>query len=240
MEYTYILKYKRLYTKHWWWRAREDIILDKIKDLVESMNDVNILDVGCGNGFFFDKLEKYGNTYGIETDVSMVSENSIWKHRIYHNPIIKGGTYTNKYQLVLALDVLEHVEDDVSLAQALVDALVPNGYLVVTVPAFMKLWDIHDDINHHYRRYTLKQLKSLFTSDNVILSARYLFPSLFLLKWCISQINKKTFLNLDQTKIPIEPLNFFLRQILLIEDNINKYINLPFGSTAMTIIKKSD
>ncbi len=62
------------------------------------------------------------------------------------------------FDLILALDVIEHVESDIEGLAALRKMLKPGGKLVLTVPAFPFLWSAHDRTHHHYRRYTRRSL----------------------------------------------------------------------------------
>jgi hypothetical protein len=62
---------------------------------------------------------------------------------------------------VLALDVIEHVDDDMGILVSLFDVMKPGGHLIVTVPAFDALWSEHDEINHHKRRYRSPQIRHL-------------------------------------------------------------------------------
>ena len=63
--------------------------------------------------------------------------------------------------LVVAFDVLEHLEDDVSAAKGIFNALRPGGLFVVAVPADPKLWSAHDEAVGHVRRYTRPTLTAL-------------------------------------------------------------------------------
>jgi SAM-dependent methyltransferase len=62
------------------------------------------------------------------------------------------------YDVITALDVIEHIPDAVGALGCLRTALAPGGLLVCTVPAYAFLWGPHDEINHHCRRYIRSQL----------------------------------------------------------------------------------
>ena len=72
MDTQYALNYRELYENHWWWRAREHLILAALRRLRPQGNWGSILDVGCGEGLFFDRLRKFGEVEGIETNPSLV------------------------------------------------------------------------------------------------------------------------------------------------------------------------
>jgi SAM-dependent methyltransferase len=65
--------------------------------------------------------------------------------------------------LVLMLDVLEHIEDHLAAARHVREILAPGGAFVITVPALMGLWSQHDVANWHFRRYTKQSLQDVLT-----------------------------------------------------------------------------
>ena len=74
MDPTYARAYRALYERHWWWRARERLILDRLEALRPEGGWRHVLDVGCGDGLFFDRLERYGAPEGVEPDGTLVVE----------------------------------------------------------------------------------------------------------------------------------------------------------------------
>jgi SAM-dependent methyltransferase len=63
------------------------------------------------------------------------------------------------FDLITCLDVIEHVPDDVVALRELLRVCRPGGFLLVTVPAYQSLWSLHDEANHHYRRYSRPSLR---------------------------------------------------------------------------------
>jgi len=93
------------------------------------------------------------------------------------------------YDLVCAFDVVEHVEDDATAIQELFRVCKPGGKILVTVPAFMSLWSTHDIVNQHFRRYTKKQLLSLFRENKGnIIRATYFNSLMFIPIWIIRRL----------------------------------------------------
>jgi SAM-dependent methyltransferase len=70
----------------------------------------------------------------------------------------EGFSAAEPYDVVTLFDVLEHVPDEAGFLAWIHGLLRPGGSLVVTVPAFSWLWSRHDELNHHQRRYTRRQL----------------------------------------------------------------------------------
>src|SRR5262245_50528059 len=69
MDPQYAAAYPNLYRHHWWWRVREQILLEKIRRILGRVRNPRILDVGCGAGLFFDALQPFGHVEGIEADL---------------------------------------------------------------------------------------------------------------------------------------------------------------------------
>ena len=66
MDPKYGERYRELYEKHWWWRARTELIVDALHRLRPPQGWKDILDIGCGDGLFFDRLSSFGQVEGVE------------------------------------------------------------------------------------------------------------------------------------------------------------------------------
>lgn len=159
MDPAYAAAYSDLAAHHWWWRARESLLVDEIQKLRRGRPPGRILDVGCGDGRLFPSLERFGEVQGIEPDPATLGTTVPAGRRIHHAPFEAPLPVTGKFDLILMLDVLEHLDDPVAslaLARAL---LAPDGVLLLTVPALPALWTRHDELNHHRVRYTRAELR---------------------------------------------------------------------------------
>ncbi|MEJ7711027.1 MAG: class I SAM-dependent methyltransferase [Pyrinomonadaceae bacterium] len=86
--------------------------------------------------------------------------------------------YADKsFDLVTALDVVEHLDDDVAGLKEMRRVLRPGGRSLLFVPAFMFLWGVQDDVSHHRRRYTIAQLKKSVATAGLEVGARHLCQS---------------------------------------------------------------
>jgi SAM-dependent methyltransferase len=65
-----------------------------------------------------------------------------------------------RFDLITCHDVLEHIEDDRGALLELRRVARPGGVLLITVPAYPRLWSSHDELNRHCRRYTRPELLS--------------------------------------------------------------------------------
>ena len=181
--------YAHLYHNHWWWRSHEAILLRTLRSL-RLPGPVEILDVGCGDGLFFPELRNFGTVSGIEVDASLIAPGSPHRPRISNKPLGDPAHAGRRFDLITALDVVEHIDDDRAAIDAMVHMLRPGGFLVLTVPAFMCLWDHHDEINGHFRRYTARDLRERLAGLGQTVELRYVFPSLFFGKLVFRWLNR--------------------------------------------------
>lgn len=232
--------YEALYHQHWWWRAREAIVLGELRRLPLPRTG-RVMDVGCGNGLFLPQLAAWGDVYGLEVDRSLLTDDAPHRERIYTEPLEheRYDDMRGSFDLVTALDVIEHVEDDRGFVQRMTSLLKPGGHMLVTVPAFACLWDKHDEINRHYRRYDRESLRTTFPSDGELLRVRYLFPSLFAPKWLVAQLNRRRTQKIDQARVPAAWSSALASRWLRLEDGIHRAVNLPVGTSVLAVYRKA-
>jgi ubiquinone/menaquinone biosynthesis C-methylase UbiE len=216
---------------YWWFKGRRKIVLSAMKGIEAR----NILDVGCGTG---GNLTLF-NGFVVGLDISPQALELARKR----NPdaVLCRGEAENlpfkdeSFDLVLALDLLEHLPDDIKGLSEMYRVLKKGGNALITVPAYRFLWSEHDEALHHFRRYSKGELKGKmekvgfkvkFLSHAIVLP---FFPiALFrLLQRFTRRANRK-----PKTSLIILPniLNEILYRILLGEAKlIEKGISFPFG-----------
>jgi SAM-dependent methyltransferase len=152
---------------HWWFRSRRQLFLAQVARAaaaieaggIEAGGKVpRILDYGCGTGFNLPFLAKYGDVVGCDMADCALSE--LATARGYPRFDLRGdvSAHHGQFQIVVALDVLEHCDDDVEALHTMGRFLAPGGQLVLTVPAYQWLWSGEDVISQHRRRYTRRAL----------------------------------------------------------------------------------
>ncbi len=154
---------KRVQETHWWFKGKREIVTDFLDRY--SKKGGNLLDVGCGMGLMLDVLDNYGDSYGMDMEPVAVE---YCRSRLTPNQSfrIQQGYFPdnipfedNYFDTIIALDVLEHIEDDEGSMCKIRDLLTTDGVLIATVPALMSMWSYNDVLNHHYRRYEFEELK---------------------------------------------------------------------------------
>jgi SAM-dependent methyltransferase len=234
----YALRYRELYEKHWWWRAREDLIMETLEHLIPPGAGGAILDVGCGDGLFFERLSRLGSVEGIEMDPTGVTTDGPWASRIRVQPFDESFQPARRYSLVLLLDVLEHFANPLPGLRRALELLEPRGAVVVTVPAFRALWTSHDVLNRHFTRYTRDSLGDLARrAGSRMESSRYFFQWMSPLKLAV-RLTEAVLRPVPATpRIPPGWLNRALYRLSRLEQRTISRWPVPFGSSLLAVLR---
>ncbi len=243
MEKNFEKVYHDVETYHWWFKSRRKYLIDLLK---KTPRDIKILDIGCSSGIFLKDLEKLGfkteNLYGID-----ISEEAIKNCKIngIDNSYVMDAqniTLAETFDIIIASDCLEHLEDDKKALKNWKNLLKIGGQMYVFVPAFMSLWSYHDEINMHYRRYTNSELKSKLTAENLeIQKASYWNFFLFLPVYTFRKLTavfQKNKRGESDITIGNAVVNKSLLQLIIFENKLLKVLNFPFGVSTFCIAKR--
>jgi SAM-dependent methyltransferase len=240
MDSDYAHAYAGLYLRHWWWRAREDYLVRILREELPCRTGNTILDVGCGGGLFFKRLSEFGEVDGVETDTSMKTGREEIDGRIHWGML---DTYRTdkRYDVILFLDVLEHVNNPEDLLQGGVRLLKTNGIVVATVPAFRALWTSHDQMNDHLERYTKSRLERVARSAGLrAYRMRYFYHWLCLAKLLVRAREALGSTSAKLPKVPPMPINRFLYLLSRAEQVLYMDRLLPIGSSLLFIGTRID
>lgn len=238
MENDYVNKYSELYEKHWWWRAREKVLSTIIRNIFRTSNNLKILDVGCGDGLFFKKLSEFGDVYGIEPDKRLISKENLNNPRIYKGCFDDSYDAPFNFDLITMLDVIEHIEDETNILNKAHNCLSKDGKLIITVPALQILWTKHDEVNHHYRRYSKTSLIKVLQEVGIkIDSCNYLFQFVGIFK-LLARIIEKFYPATNHSSFPPAWINKAMMRASVWEYTLLKNTNVSFGSSLIAICSK--
>lgn len=241
MDPAYARRYRELYERHWWWRARERFVLETLRRSLRPAERRRILDVGCGDGLLFDRLAEFGDVWGVESDASLVSPDNPHRDRIHVGPF--GATFQPgvRYGLVLMLDVIEHLPAPAAALRHVAALLEPDGVLVATVPAFRILWTTHDVLNHHFTRYTRREFATLARSSGFdILRASYFFHWVFPAKLGARLLEAVRRPRPAPPRVPPSWINEPLYLLSRLEQRLVTPLGPPFGSSLLAVARASD
>ncbi len=168
MRTDYEATYHNVEDAHWWFRGRRDMIL---RLLETTPRDAAVLEVGCSGGPLLLELRDKGfaNVWGL--DVSSVAVALAQKRgltNVKEADAASTGFEAEKFDVVIASDILEHIQDDGGALREWRRILKPGGRLILFVPAHMFLWSAHDEANQHLRRYGRAEILQLVLENGFV------------------------------------------------------------------------
>jgi SAM-dependent methyltransferase len=250
MDPTFYESYYRHETTHWWFRWRFDLIGDVMKSLPRNGRK-RILEAGSGTGQMLKMLEKHGDAAGIDISPQAIRyARARGVKQLIQGSISALPFKADAFDCVLALDVIEHVDDDIGILTKLFDVVKPGGYLVVTVPAYKILWSEHDEINQHKRRYRAGDLSSLIKDAGFDLHrVTYCNTALFLpvlamrkAKNLLRTVRRARGTDHDGLDSDLDeypgPINTALYWLMKGETKLMRHVNLPFGVSILAVARR--
>lgn len=239
MDADYGARYRELFQRHWWWRARERVILEALHTHRPASGWRTVLDVGCGDGLFFDELARLPGVQlveGVEPAADLVSPDGPHRARIHVAPFDATFDPGRRYSLIVMLDVLEHLPDPAAALRHALALLEPDGVFLATVPAFMALWTRHDDLNHHYTRFDKASFARLAAEAGLrIDEARYFFHWTAAGK-IATRIREALIPGAPASPtVPPAPVNGALYALSRMEARLLGRLPVPFGSSLLAV-----
>ena len=238
---------------HWWFATRTWSLLNLLDEGL-ARSDADILDIGCGAGNMIHHLSRYGRVKGIEVDPRPVALAQSRGYEVRQGDATKGIPFPDaSFDLVTALDVIEHVDEDEAILREAYRVLRPNGLIAISMPAFQWLWSHNDELNAHKRRYSARELRQRveragFNIRRLTFSFFLVFPLSALVILLRNRLGAKPKLSShhvekDAYQVEMEPvsprLNTILRRVGRVESGLVGRMNLPIGTSLMCIAKKA-
>ena len=226
---------------HWWYHGRRELFYKLISNLNLSPKS-KILDAGCGSGGNIDMLKDLTFKKIFCLDISPDSIKYLFKFNTKNlvGKIEKLPFKSNSFDLVLATDVLEHIDHDSDALDELYRVLCPGGKIIITVPAFMSLWGPQDIESHHKRRYKINTLKRVANKCGLSITKCFYFN--FILFFHIWLVRKLLILfNLpikNENLINTNLMNKILFLIFRYDVRFAGFINPPFGVSILLVGEK--
>jgi SAM-dependent methyltransferase len=241
-QHTYSIMYE-VEGKHWWFAGRRRIIEVFVKNVCRNMGTLQprILDVGCGTGANLQMLAQFGAAEGV--DVSMEALDFCRARGLSE---VKQGAAESlpfadaSFDLVTGLDVVEHLDDDIAGLSEMRRVLRSEGRAVLFVPAFTFLWGVQDDISHHRRRYTLRDLKKKLEAAGLAVERASYANITFFVPILVGRVLMRlTGLRpASENNITVGALNGLLGRILGAEGWWLRRMRFPFGVSIVCVAKK--
>lgn len=223
--------------KHWWICTRFNYI-DKALELLKK-DKVTAAEFGCGscqNLWYLKNKKEVSKVIGIDPELPEgfsfdgLSSEDVLSRDLNYN--------FSEPDLLLGMDVLEHIEDDKAALTEWTSKLSDNSLMLITVPAFQSLWSGHDVFLDHKRRYTKSQLVALGESCGLRpVFSSYAFGALFPVVWLIRKILSSDEPKASDLNLPPAFINLPLRLLGWIESKLGG--SPLFGTSVICIFKKA-
>lgn len=218
--------------EHYWIKTRFQYI---DKALPKEAREV--IEFGCGTG---QNIWYLRQRFDLESIVGVdpnLPDNFSPEWIDSKDSMVKAIGQDQKADFLVAMDVLEHIDNDGEVLKEWVTHLKgSNARMLITVPAFQSLWSSHDEILEHKRRYTKKSLKEVALSaglEPVYLS--YAFSYLFFPAWIV----RKLFAAKGSESTDLKKPNFVINSIFKLLGKIEYLLGgFPlFGTSVVGIFK---
>jgi SAM-dependent methyltransferase len=244
-QHTYAIM-NRVEDSHWWFVGRRLILESFLEQIVQSpkseVQSSRILDVGCGTGANLEMLANFGVAEGVD-----VSDDALEFCRAKglktHKGLAEKLPFPDEsFDLVTALDVVEHLDDDVAGLKEMHRVLKAGGRTLIFVPAFMWLWGVQDDISNHRIRYTKKQIiERLEKAGFAIERATYANWTFFAPILAGRTLMKLTGIKPEsENNVNVSALNGVFGKLFGAERFWLKNFNFPFGVSIVIVAKKEN
>lgn len=229
---------------HWWFVGRRAVI-NGVLDQIDLPADARVLEAGCGTGGNLYHLKRRGHVSAFEPH-----PDGIEIARTRHPDVaIEVGALPDhlpfpeaSFDLVAALDVLEHVDDDVGALDALIRLVKPGGYIVITVPTHPFLWGSHDRRLHHVRRYSVGNLRTMCSASGAEVVYFGAFNTLLApIAFAVRLAEKALSIDIgNQERMPSGWVNQVLAAAFALEGRLVRHVHLPFGLSQAVILRRGD
>jgi SAM-dependent methyltransferase len=242
MDRDYELQTHQAEDRHWWYRGRRKVLERVVEDLRLPAR-ARILDAGCGSGRNMVELARHGTVTGVElADASVALARERGAGEVIAGSVLEMPFEADSFDLAASLDVIEHLEDDLTALRELRRVVAPGGALLVTVPAYQWLWSGHDEINHHFRRYTRRSLQRAgeeagWHQVRTTYFNSLLLPAAILLR-VLDRFSRKTTESSLDLWVPPQPLNWLLERPLQLEAAmIGRGGRIPAGLSLLAVFR---
>lgn len=231
----------RIENELWWYRGRRMVCRGLLRRALGAAPDRRVLDVGCGTGFNFGMLSEFGAVEGVEPS----EEGMAYCRSRGLTGVVQAEAHALPYpdatfDLVTALDVIEHLDDDVAALREFQRVLKPGGHLLLYVPALPVLFGRHDRIVHHRRRYMLGGLQRVVAAGGFqLLHASYVnllvLPLVVLARLALALVPHRPHVEMG---LPPGPVNRLLTRFCKWEVPWVLGRGLPLGMSLVALARK--
>jgi SAM-dependent methyltransferase len=241
----YAARYGSIERWHWWFRARQRIVEDVLARALEPAAARTVCAIGCGPAEGLTWLRAFagsgGSVVGLDADPVHARKTPAGIEYVIGRAEA-APLAARSVDLVVAMDVLEHVPDDAAALREIARLLTPGGLLLVTVPALPSLWGAQDAVNYHLRRYTRASLGAAFAHaglppPRMTYFNTLLFPAVAAVRWTRRALGQAERLRTDFDDNRPGRLNDALERLFAAERHLIRHTALPIGVSLLATLR---
>jgi SAM-dependent methyltransferase len=227
---------------HWWFVGRRQL-LSRLLGELHPRADWRVLEVGTGTGANLPVLATLSVRQVIGCDLS--ADALRYSRRVSGLALAQADASalpfaSDSFDLIVAADVIEHVDDDQAALREFARVLKPGGRFVITVPAFPSLWGPQDIVAHHRRRYRRDDLLAVVTRAGLRFSRCFYFNYLlFVPIWAARKLLLAFGVQVEsENSINTAALNRLLTRVFLADVESAARLRPPFGVSLCVVGRK--
>ena len=227
---------------HWWFVGRRALFARELRRLGLS-DDTRILDAGTSTGTNLRMLgeEGYRNFIGLDLSpdaIRFAAKKGLGQ--VEQGDVCRMPFEDASFDVVLATDIIEHVDDDLKALREIHRVLTPGGTALITVPAFQSLWGLQDEVAQHKRRYRKGPLVALLGTAGFVVGRNYYFNYiLFAPIWLARQIIKMFKIEMSSENEVNSPALIRMLGLIFSLDTVSApLLRPPFGVSILTVAEK--
>jgi len=232
----------KIESTHWWFVERRRLFAALIRACKLPV-DARVVDIGTGTGANLRLLKQLG--FANVTGIDPSDEAARWCAEKGLGDVQFGDVRAlpipdQSVDMVIATDVVEHVDDDQRAVSEIYRVLRPGGIVLFTVPAFPSLWGLQDEVSHHYRRYRMGPFLRMLDKAKFQVTKNFyfnyiLFVPIFLARWLI-RVLKIRLASENEVNSPL--LNFLLGVVFTLDVTTAPYFRPPFGVSILAMARR--
>lgn len=238
----------RVEGRHWWFGAKHRIVRNLLSRYAPASPHANppkkphVIDLGCGCGYLLHLINDTYDAVGMDGSPQAVEFSRKRGVRVEEGVLPEPVPYGDESaDVILMLDVLEHLQNDTACFARATRLLKPGGIAICTVPAYPWLWTKRDEFHQHFRRYTRGAFKTLMNIDGmksefVSHMNAVLFPA------AVAERVVRKFAPLKEghgdLKVPAAPVNFMFRESYAAERVLLGRVPIPFGLSLVSVSRR--
>lgn len=232
-----------------WVRSRNRLFKNIVQDNLVATGKTKLLEIGCATGGFIQQIVENENLDITGSEIylkGLLYAKKNLPHVAFIQFDVTQGLIGEEFDLIVAFDVLEHIENDVAAIRNINQMLHKGGGLIITVPQHKFLWSKLDEILKHKRRYSRRELVTKLQENGF--DIRHVTSFLFVLfpLMLISRMFDKGRDKSQPDEVALQQrvkfsnaLNWVFDLFMRIDEVLIRLgISLPFGGTMVIVARK--